>query len=142
MTPRFIGAIPDDRWRAVLAHCLEQADGFRIRMPEGAGPLGNGREAFEQLPSAQIRAWDGMRDAIEILGPLSEEAAALFSAHETSLELIDPQRKLWDYQLLRGDSVLLSVSDFTDLIVDEADGDVLARLGIGGPASVPRSSRP
>jgi hypothetical protein len=66
--------VPDDQWRALLAGCLRRADEFRVRMPDGEGPLSYGRQEFLALPGAAVRPWAGMRDAIEITGPLTPVA--------------------------------------------------------------------
>jgi hypothetical protein len=113
----YLGHIPDERWRPLLASTLERADSFRVHMPDGDGPLSHGRAEFTALAGVGVHPWSGMKDAIEIAGPLTPEARTLFLTTETSLESYDAGEKLWDYQLLRGDTVLLSIGDFHDLMV-------------------------
>ena len=45
--------------------------------------------------------WTGMRNAIEITGPLTPTARDLFVRLEPSIELFDPEHKLWDYELVQ-----------------------------------------
>jgi len=42
-----------------------------------------------------------MRNAIEITGPLTPTARDLFVRLEPSIELFDPEHKLWDYELVQ-----------------------------------------
>src|SRR5437899_3854593 len=108
----YVGRIPDDQWRALLAHCLERADSFAVHVPDGPGPLSHGREEFSALPGVTVEPWVGMKDAIEISGELSARARELFAATETSLESVDPERKLWDYQLLQDGGVMMNIGDY------------------------------
>ena len=62
-----------------------------------------------------------MRDAIEIAGAMTVRTRELFLSIETSVDSFDPERKLWDYELVRDGSVLLSIGDFHDLQVDRPD---------------------
>jgi hypothetical protein len=114
----YLGAVPDDEWRPLLEKWLGRADEFRVHMPSGEGPLSYGRAEFTALPGAQVRPWSGMRDAVEIVGPLTAAARALFARLEPSLESYDPRHKLWDYELVRAGAVVLSIGDFHDLQVD------------------------
>ena len=59
-----------------------------------------------------------MRDAIEIAGPLTSAVRDLFLRLEPSIELFDPEHKLWDYQLVQDSKVVLSIGDYHDLQVD------------------------
>lgn len=113
-----VHGLPDKLWRDLLQECLLEASTFRLHLPDGEGPLSAGRHDAQRLPGAVTEHWAGMQDALEIYGPLSPQARAFFVAHETSLILFDPERKLWDYQLLRDGKTLLAVSDFTVLIID------------------------
>lgn len=122
MPLEYLGHIPDDEWRALLTAYLDRADEFRVRMPDGEGPLSFGRREFSALPGACVRPWTGMRDAIEITGPLTPAARDLFARLEPSIESFDPERKLWDYELLRQGTVVLSVGDYHDLQVDRPPG--------------------
>jgi hypothetical protein len=110
--------VPDDQWRALLAGCLRRADEFRVHMPDGEGPLSYGRQEFLALPEAAVRPWAGMRDAIEIIGPLTPAARDLFMRLEPSIESFDAEHKLWDYELVQDGSVVLSVGDYHDLQAD------------------------
>ena len=73
-----------------------------------------------------------MRNADEIIGPLTPQARAVFTSIETSLADFDEDRKLWDYQLLLGTTVLMYIGDRTDLVIDESDVAVLRHLGVLG----------
>jgi hypothetical protein len=53
------------------------------------GPLSYGRVEFMALPDVEVRPWTGMRDAIEIAGPLSTAAKQLFLQMEPSIESFD-----------------------------------------------------
>ena len=110
--------MPDDEWRALLTDCLNRADEFRVHLPDGEGPLSHGRTEFLALPGAEARLWAGMRNAIEITGPLTRAARDLFMRLEPSIESFDPERKLWDYELLQWGTVVLSIGDYHDLQVD------------------------
>jgi len=59
-----------------------------------------------------------MRNAIEVTGSLTPAARDLFVRLEPSIESFDPQRKLWDYEFVRGGTVILSIGDYHDLQVD------------------------
>jgi hypothetical protein len=115
VTRQYLGAVRDDEWRAVLA---ERADAFRVHVPDGDGPLSHGRTEFMALPGVEVRPWSGMRDAIEIAGPLSTAARDLFLRMEPSIESFDPERKLWDYELVQNGMVILSIGDYHDLHVE------------------------
>ena len=90
-------------------------------MPDGDGPLSYGRLEFTSLPAAQVRPWSGMRDAIEIVGPMTAAAKDLFLRLEVSLESFDPEHKLWDYELVEDGTVVLSIGDYHDLVVEIPD---------------------
>jgi hypothetical protein len=115
---QYLGAVPDDEWRSLLTEHLNRADEFRVHMPEGEGPLSYGRGEFLALPDVQVRPWTGMRDAIEITGPLTPAARDLFVRLEPSIESFDPEHKLWDYELVQDGTVVLSIGDFHDLQAD------------------------
>jgi len=87
-------------------------------MPDGDGQLSYGRVQFMALPGVEVRPWSGMRDAIEITGPLTSAARDLFVTTEPSIESFDPEHKLWDYELLLDGEVILSIGDYHDLQVD------------------------
>ena len=110
--------MPDDEWRALLTERLNRADEFRVHMPEGEGLLSHGRREFLVLPGVEVRPWTGMRNAIEITGPLTPAARALFVRLEPSIASFDPEHKLWDYQLVQDGTVTLSIGDYHDLQVD------------------------
>ncbi len=118
MSWQYLGPVPDDQWRALLTEHLNRADEFRIHVPDGEGPLSYGRAKFLALPGVVVRPWTGMRDAIEISGPLTPAVRDLFVRLEPSLESFDPERKLWDYELVQDGAVVLSVGDFHDLQAD------------------------
>ena len=118
MTRQYLGAVPDDEWRALLEEHLERADAFRVHVPDGDGPLSHGRTEFMALPGVEVRPWSGMDDAIEIAGPLSAAARDLFLRMEPSIESFDPERKLWDYELVQNGMVILSIGDYHDLHVE------------------------
>jgi hypothetical protein len=115
---QYLGAVPDDEWRALLTEYLHRADEFRVHVPDGEGLLSYGREDFLALPGAVVRPWAGMRDAIEITGPLTPAVRDLFVRLEPSIESFDPEHKLWDYELVQGGTVVLSIGDYRDLQVD------------------------
>jgi hypothetical protein len=118
MSRRYLGAVPDDEWCALLNEYLNRADEFRVHMPDGEGPLSHGRTEFMALPGVEVRAWSGMRDAIEIAGPLTAAARDLFVRLEPSIESFDPEHKLWDYELVQDGTVVLSIGDYHDLQID------------------------
>ena len=123
----------------MLADHLDRADQFRLHLPDGPGPL-------KLRPSRVHRAargrrswpWTGMRDAVEIAGPLSAPARELFRALEPSIESFDPEHKLWDYELRRDDTVILSIGDYHDLQVELASRTA---AGCRSPSSA-RDGRP
>ena len=79
----------------------------------------DGRRAeFLALPGVEVRPWSGMRDAIEIAGPLTAAARDLFVRLEPSIESFDPEHKLWDYELVQDGMVVLSIGDYHDLQID------------------------
>jgi hypothetical protein len=118
MPRRYLGAVPDDEWRTLLGEHLKRADSFRVHVPDGDGPLSYGRVEFMALPGVVVQPWSGMRDAIEITGPLSPAARDLFLRMEPSIESFDPQHKLWDYELVENGVVILSIGDYHDLQVE------------------------
>jgi len=115
---RYLGPVPDDQWRVLLTEHLDRADEFRVHVPDGDGPLSFGRQEFEVLPDVEVRPWTGMRDAIEITGPLTSAARELFLQLEPTIETYVVEEKLWDYQLVRAGVVTLHIGDFQDLLVD------------------------
>jgi hypothetical protein len=115
---KYVGAVPDAEWRSLLTDHLDRADEFRVRMPDGNGPLSYGRAQFMAFPAVDVRPWTGMRDAIEIVGPITSAAKDLFLRFETSIEAFDPEHKLWDYELVANGIVVLSIGDYHDLQVD------------------------
>ena len=118
MSLRYLGAVPDHEWRALLEEYLARADEFRVHMPDGHGQLSHGRAEFTALPGVEVRPWRGMRDAIEIAGPLTPAARDLFMRLEPSIESFDPEHKLWDYELVQDGTVVLSIGDYHDLQID------------------------
>jgi hypothetical protein len=118
MSLQYLGPVSDDEWRALLTEYLARADEFRIHMPDGEGPLSHGRAEFMALPEVEVRPWNGMRDSIEIVGPLTPAARDLFVRLEPSIEAFDPERKLWDYELVQDGTVVLSIGDYHDLQVE------------------------
>jgi hypothetical protein len=121
MPRRYLGAVPDEQWRPLFEEHLERADAFRVHVPDGDGQLSHGRAEFMALPEVEVRPWTGMRGAIEIAGPLSAAARDLFRRMEPSIESFDPEHKLWDYELVRNGTVILSVGDYHDLQIDVPD---------------------
>ncbi|WP_433728750.1 hypothetical protein ACQP2Y_15705 [Actinoplanes sp. CA-051413] len=118
MTREYVGSVPDPEWRKLLTDALDRADEFRAHMPDGDGQLSYGRAELMELPASQVRPWSGMRDAIEIVGPMTPAARALFLRLEVSVESFDPEHKLWDYELMANGTVLLSIGDYHDLMID------------------------
>jgi hypothetical protein len=112
---QYVGVVPDEEWRALLRAHLDRADEFRVRMPDGEGPLSHGREQFAALPEVTVGPWSGMRDAVEFAGPLTPAVRELFVEMEPSLEELP---KLWDYELLQNGEVILSIGDFHDVLID------------------------
>jgi hypothetical protein len=121
MTRQYAGSVPDAEWRQLLTGSLDRADEFRVHMPDGDGQLSYGRADFLNMPAVQVRPWSGMRDAIEIMGPMTPAAKDLFLRLEVSLESFDPEHKLWDYELVANGTVLLSIGDYHDLMVEVPD---------------------
>jgi hypothetical protein len=118
MTRRYLGPVPDGEWRALLAEHLSRADTFRVHLPDGDGPLSYGRAEFRALDGAEVGPWSGMRDALEIAGPLSPAARDLFVRMEPSITSFDPEHKLWDYELVQDGTVILSIGDYHDLQIE------------------------
>ena len=118
MSLKYLSPVPDDEWRTLLKERLNRADAFRVHVPDGEGPLSHGRKEFLALPGVEVQPWTGMRDAIEIVGPLTQAVRDLFLRLEPSIESFDPQHKLWDYELVQDGTVILSIGDFHDLMVD------------------------
>ena len=118
MPLKYLGSVPDAEWRPLLTDHLDRADRFRVRMPDGAGPLSYGRAEFLALPGVEVRPWSGMRDAIEIEGPMTSAAKDLFLRVEVSIDSFDPEHKLWDYELVQNGTVVLSIGDYHDLQVE------------------------
>ncbi len=118
MARQYVGIVPDAEWRALLHAHLDRADEFRVHVPDGDGPLSGGRAEFMALPGVEVRPWSGMREALEIAGSLTSAARDLFVSMEQSIESFDPERKLWDYELLQDGEVILSIGDHHDLQVD------------------------
>jgi hypothetical protein len=121
MTREYLGPVPDAEWRQLLTGSLDRADEFRVHMPDGDGPLSYGRAEFMELPAAAVRSWSGMRDAIEIVGPMTPAAKDLFLRLEVSIESFDPEQKLWDYEFVEKGTVVLSIGDYHDLMVEVSD---------------------
>ena len=117
-----LGAVPDE-WRALLTRHLKRADAFLVHMPDGHGPLSYRRQEFFALPGVSVRPWTGMRDAIEITGPLGPAARDLFVRLEPSVRSFGLERKLWNYALVQQGKVVLSVGDYHDLQVDVPSED-------------------
>lgn len=121
MTREYVGPVSDTEWRQLLTSALDRADEFRVHMPDGDGQLSYGRAELLKLPAVKVRPWSGMRDAIEIVGPLTPAAKDLFSRLEVSIESFDPEQKLWDYELVANGTVVLSIGDYHDLMVEAPD---------------------
>jgi hypothetical protein len=121
MTREYVGPVPDAEWRRLLARYLDRADEFRVHMPDGDGPLSYGRAEFTALPAVEVRPWSGMRDAIEIVGPMTPAAKDLFLRLEDSIKSFDRDRKLWDYEFVERGTVVLSIGDYHDLMVEVSD---------------------
>lgn len=132
METYYVGAIPDDQWRRLLRYFLDEAEEFAVHVPDGAGPLSYGRTVFLDLPGVVVRPWDGMAGAVEIRGEMSAEVRQIFTRLESSLRSFDPERKLWDYRLLRGARPTLSIGDYHDLLVTVTGHDLerLRTLGV------------
>lgn len=86
--------------------------------------LSYGRDDFPVLPGVQVAPWSGMRESIEVNGPLTAESRQLFSQIEASVTSFEPERKLWDYRLFRHSDLLLQVGDFSDVLVTADDGEL------------------
>jgi hypothetical protein len=121
MTREYVGPVPDAEWRQLLTGALDRADEFRVHMPDGDGLLSYGRAEFLELPAVEVRPWSGMRDAIEIVGPMTAAAKELFLRLEVSIASFDPEHKLWDYEFVEKGTVVLSIGDYHDLMVEVAD---------------------
>ena len=121
MPRKYLGPVPDAEWRRLLTEHLDRADEFRVHMPDGDGQLSYGRAEFMELPAVEVRPWSGMRDAIEIVGPVTPAAKDLFLRVEVSVESFDPEHKLWDYELVENGTVVLSIGDYHDLQVETPD---------------------
>jgi hypothetical protein len=88
--------------------------------------LSHGRDDFPALPGARVTPWSGMRESIEVTGPLTAESRRLFDRIETSVTSFEPERKLWDYRLSRHGELLLQVGDFSDVLVTADDSELAA----------------
>ena len=131
MATYFAGGIPDGEWRRLLNYWLGQADSFAVHFPDGPGMLSCGRDEFPALAGVRVRPWDGMRESVEVSGPLNPESRQLFDRIETSVTSYEPARKLWDYRLFRNGGIVLQIGDFSDVLVT-ADDDELATIRAGG----------
>jgi hypothetical protein len=127
----FAGGIADGEWRRLLNYWLGQADSFAVHFPDGRGMLSCGRDEFRALAGVRVEPWAGMRESVEVTGPLTAESRQLFDRIETSVTSYEPERKLWDYRLFRNGSIVLQVGDFSDVLVT-ADDDELATIRAGG----------
>ena len=121
MTREYVGPVPDAEWRRLLTEVVDRADTFRVHMPDGDGQLSYGRSELMALPAVQVQPWSGMRDAIEIVGPMTAAARELFLRLEVSIESFDQKHKLWDYELVEDGTVVLSIGDYHDLVVEVPD---------------------
>jgi len=122
----FAGGIPDEQWRRLLGYCLDRADSFAVHFPDGPGMLSCGREEFPALAGVRVAPWAGMRESVEVSGPLTTESRELFRRLETSVTSYEAERKLWDYRLFRAGDIVLQVGDFSDVLVTADDGELAA----------------
>jgi hypothetical protein len=129
----FLGGIPDHHWRPLFDHYLAEADSWLVHVPDGDGELSDGREEFLALPGVTVRPWEGMRGAVEIAGAMSAASRELFGRLKESLTSYEEGRHLWDFRLLRAGHVVLSVSDFSDLLIWPTPDDRAALTAAGIP---------
>jgi hypothetical protein len=73
-----------------------------------------------------------MKGAIEIAGELSPRSRELSTSFVTSIYAYQHENKLWDYRLLRDGHPVLSIDDFSDLLIWPTDTDLaqLSALGV------------
>jgi hypothetical protein len=133
MAKYYVGPLEDTHWQLVLTRALAGADSFQAMMPDGEGPLSYGRTLLGALPDVTVTPSDRMADAIVLSGELTARIRDLFVSTQTSLTEYDADSdtRLWDYQLLRGTVELLSIGDYSDLILELTDAD-LAELESAG----------
>ena len=115
----------------MLTYYLEQADSFAVHFPDGPGILSYGRDDFPALPGARVAPWAGMRESVEVTGPLTAESRRLFGQIEISVISYEPERKLWDYRLFRHGDLVLQVGDFSDVLVTADDSELAALRAVG-----------
>jgi hypothetical protein len=133
MVKYYVGPLADEQWQHVLSRALTCADHFQVMMPEGEGMLSYGRTLFGALPNLTITPSTRMREAIMMSGELTSEIRDLIASTQTSLTEYDADSdtRLWDYQLLSGEVAILSIGDYSDLILEVTDAD-LAELESAG----------
>ena len=126
MAKYYVGPIEDRQWRHVLARALHRADSFQVMTPDGEGMLSYGRTLFGALPGITVTPSTRMRDAIVMSGGLTTQIRDLFISTQTSLTEYDADSdtRLWDYQLLEGEVEILSIGDYSDLILEATDKDL------------------
>ncbi len=109
-----------ERHRILLEHFFEVCTDFIVVYPEGEteedyikhNPLIFWKREFMALPNIYTTVYEGMANAVEIHGKLTEEARhIMFSALESDL--------IWQYSLYKNGVKLFEVYDFHDGLVYE-----------------------
>ena len=127
--PRFKG------WETCFRFVMEQCDTFRIIFQVADDALGEaglnvGKREFLQMPSITISPYEGMENSIEVTGELNKAARELF------LSFMDPSfhgetSRLWSFQFLQGNKVMLRVEDFTVALLFLEQGELEDLLVLG-----------
>lgn len=99
--------------QGILDFYLEKSNKFRVYFPEGE-ELGGSKKDFLVLDEVSAQPWAGMADSICVEGSLTPQAKALI----VERGLFDEDRcfhplRLWRYELVSEDDVLLRVEDFS-----------------------------
>ncbi|GAA3613270.1 hypothetical protein GCM10022223_31750 [Kineosporia mesophila] len=124
MARYYLGAIDDGPWQLILSRALDRADAFQVLMPDGEGPLSYGREQFLALPDLAVESSSRMWDAVVFSGTVTDQVRSFIASSEASLTEYDAAVRLWDFQLLSSGVEILSISDFTDLMIEATDVDM------------------
>lgn len=99
--------------QGILDFYLEKSNKFRAYFPEGE-ELGGSKKDFLALDEVSAQPWAGMAHSICVEGSLTPQAKALILERGLLDEdgCFHPLR-LWSYELVTEDEVLLRVEDFS-----------------------------
>jgi hypothetical protein len=145
MTKYYVGPLEDHHWRYLLSRTLDSADSFQVTTSEGEDMLGYGRTLFGALPGITVTPSARMRDAVVMSGELTAGIRDLFSSTQRSLTEYDADSdtRLWDYQLLKNGVEILSIGDFSDVILEATNEDLAEFDSAGLPCGAwDRMDRP